>query len=495
MKNRMRIIVVLVLLALIAGIAGCSNSQAADENVEPEEVVEDVVPAEAEEPVEDPVEEELEVVTLTEENLKDFVQFPNLYVQRKEVVDEDGAETDEIVPDVETEDAEAETDVPEAEVTEDEVSETDAELTEGADETSDEMEELVDHDPYGYLAAVKITNPVVVRDITYDDTLVDVRVVGDYELFYLAVVDEDAYNEALLSPVTDISDSDEPSVELPDPEHIICGEIHKVVRIVEPEEYDEMLENGDIIEVVDGTAVLAPESEIVEVDIEDVEFTRPEGYEEPTEGDSYVPSFKDDSGQVIDIPKPPPSGGGGNSGNNNSDNNFDDTESENNTPSPTATEKPTSPTEKPKETETPKPQDTTKPTETTKPAETPAPTATPHTHTWVQETVSDGHYESQKTGTTQVQVGTTTVVDSAAWDESTPGYVQCLTCGKHYATADEWGDWDECGGGYTIVSGQTIHHDAVTHEEPVYETQDVYEDVWVDTSYTIERCSGCGATR
>lgn len=117
--------------------------------------------------------------------------------------------------------------------------------------------------------------------------------------------------------------------------------------------------------------------------------------------------------------------------------------------------------------------------------------ATPHVHTWVTETVPDGHYEYQKTGTREVQIGTRTVVDSEAWDE---WEISCLGCGKIYSSPEEFDEYDSCDSGY-IVYDIYYHHDAVTHEEPVYETQDIYEDVWIDTSYTIERCTGCNVTR
>ena len=120
-----------------------------------------------------------------------------------------------------------------------------------------------------------------------------------------------------------------------------------------------------------------------------------------------------------------------------------------------------------------------------------------HEHTWepITETVhhEDGHYET-------VQTGTTTVVDSEAWDEPVyETYARCSACGAtfdndvdiadHVIDAhDNEASWDT-----VDVQVDTIHHPAETHEEPVYEER------WVDTSKDKEetvgrRCTGCGAT-
>jgi hypothetical protein len=152
------------------------------------------------------------------------------------------------------------------------------------------------------------------------------------------------------------------------------------------------------------------------------------------------------------------------------------------TEAPTATAKPsaaTSPTAAPAATATPNATTTSATTNTAAPAET------EHVHNWVTETVSDGHYETQQTGYK-------TVVDQEAWTEY-QSYDVCRACGATFPVVNGVSGIDDheittCFANYSTNVEET-YHDAVTHEEPIY------EDVWVDDSYTVTVCSTCGATK
>jgi hypothetical protein len=158
------------------------------------------------------------------------------------------------------------------------------------------------------------------------------------------------------------------------------------------------------------------------------------------------------------------------------------------TTKPVATEAPTA-TAKPSATTSPTavPSATTKPntTITSTTTNTAAPAETAHVHNWVTETISDGHYETQQTGYK-------TVVDQEAWTEY-QSYDVCKACGATFPVFNNVSDIDyhevtECMASYRTYVEET-YHDAVTHEEPIY------EDVWVDDSYTVTVCSTCGATK
>lgn len=148
-----------------------------------------------------------------------------------------------------------------------------------------------------------------------------------------------------------------------------------------------------------------------------------------------------------------------------------------------------------------------------------------HVHVWGEKTEvvhhdEQGHWEN-------VQVGTQTVVDREAYDETvyndTPIYI--CECGKTFNNSyafdyhqnnvvDLDGDWGLCAyfvnpsyhptasdvnfkfyyeaGTYVIGS---VHHEAVTHEEPVYESRYVVDSTAYDETVTTTYCTECGAVK
>lgn len=148
-----------------------------------------------------------------------------------------------------------------------------------------------------------------------------------------------------------------------------------------------------------------------------------------------------------------------------------------------------------------------------------------HVHIWGEKTEvvhhdEQGHWEN-------VQVGTQTVVDREAYDETvyndTPIYM--CNCGKIFYDFNSFdyhqdnvvdldGDWGYCAyfvnpsyhplnsdvnfkfyyEAGTYVMG-TQHHEAVTHEEPVYESRYVVDSTAYDETVTTTYCTKCGAVK
>ena len=132
-------------------------------------------------------------------------------------------------------------------------------------------------------------------------------------------------------------------------------------------------------------------------------------------------------------------------------------------------------------------------------------TVSTHTHDWVEQTETihheeEGHYET-------VQTGTETVIDEEAWDEPVYDYVQvCSVCGYSTDSDDDIiahmvGHTDENGDLYGSYSSKrvqvdTIHHPALSHEEPVYEQEwRVDKKAWDEEVVTGYRCRTCGAEK
>ena len=132
-------------------------------------------------------------------------------------------------------------------------------------------------------------------------------------------------------------------------------------------------------------------------------------------------------------------------------------------------------------------------------------TGSTHTHDWVEQTETihhdeEGHYET-------VQTGTETVIDEEAWDEPVYDYVQvCSVCGYSTDSDDDIiahmvGHTDENGDLYGSYSSKrvqvdTIHHPALSHEEPVYEQEwRVDKKAWDEEVVTGYRCRTCGAEK
>lgn len=187
------------------------------------------------------------------------------------------------------------------------------------------------------------------------------------------------------------------------------------------------------------------------------------------------------------------------------------------TPEPAATAAPTTtpkPTASPKATATPKPTTvpqatavpavtaTPKPTvtpariSTPKPAPTPTPvpTATPHVHSWTRHEAT-GHYESRKTGTEEVAVGTYWE-EIGGWDEDRAAYYRCNDCGAEFSSNLAAGEHiiDAYHGSYSYYPAETVHHDGEWVEQTRYEIRDVYKDVWITDSEAYWTCA-CGETR
>ena len=122
-----------------------------------------------------------------------------------------------------------------------------------------------------------------------------------------------------------------------------------------------------------------------------------------------------------------------------------------------------------------------------------------HTHNWVEET--ETVYHEEKGHYVSVKVGTKTVVDEEAWDESVyKGLIGCSECGyTTYSESDiinHIADVHDYDASYSVESVlvDTIHHPAVTHEEDVYEDQWVVDsEAWSETVVTGYYCPECGA--
>ena len=170
-------------------------------------------------------------------------------------------------------------------------------------------------------------------------------------------------------------------------------------------------------------------------------------------------------------------------------------------PKPTATPQMTSApktttapvvTATPRPTATPAPVATPKPTAS--PTPTPVPTAAPHVHNWTKHEAT-GHYESQKTGTEEVAVGTYWE-EIGGWDENHAAYYKCNDCGAEFSSNLEAGDHilSVYHSSYSYYPAELIHHDGEWVERTRYETRDVYEDVWIVDSEAYWTCA-CGETR
>ena len=125
-----------------------------------------------------------------------------------------------------------------------------------------------------------------------------------------------------------------------------------------------------------------------------------------------------------------------------------------------------------------------------------------HSHDWVEQTETIhhdevGHYET-------IQTDSETVIDEEAWDEPVYDYVQvCSVCGYSTDSDDDIiahmvGHTDENGDLYGSYSSKrvqvdTIHHPTVSHEEPVYEKEwKVDKKAWDEVVVTGYRCRICG---
>lgn len=486
-----KILALFMVIAMIATLVGCAevSTPAAVEGEDPPAVTEEPVqPPEAAETPD--VEAEAFAEHLSEEDIAPYIEFPDeLYVLRMDepiepmdIASENVAEENENLPE-ETEEADESED--------EEVSEEDLA---GEDDSPEETSPDVDPDPMGYIAALNIIDENIVLDVSYDSYGINVTEAGDYELFYFVYIDRESYDLAEAGEANEEADNifDESAnpvdaeVDNEDEQETstepVVSEVVTVVRPVHVIE-EEVFSLDAITEALD-----SGEKEVVDINevLVAVYTHQDEAAEKPSAEDvkeDEAPEAEPDDAENV-------AQDAGATTTTKTTDTSNTTKKQDTTPSATAT---------------PKPSNTNTGTGTGtgtsaggnnsgNTSNTTSPTPTPHTHTWVTETVSDGYYESRKVGTTQVQVGTRTVTDSEAWDEWIGEQIICLSCGTVYSSVNDWGDYDTCGGGYTVKNIYT-HHNASTHEEPVYETQDVYEDVWVDTSYTIEKCSTCGATR
>lgn len=383
-------------------------------------------------------------------------------------------------------------------------SETSADTAEA--EAEDEQ-----YDPLYCLSTLDIYNEDVVLSVAFDSAAVDVTVPGDYELTFIVTIDRNAYNAAVSGTA-----STEPVTE----EVIIV----KTVHIVTTEDYATALADGTISEVVEGTAIVVVEDEVDEEvleedsDEEDGENTDDADNNDTSDDDSQDNDNTNSSTDKSDFDNtstnndsdtsnvtsptttsaPATSTGSGsstsgsstssgstssgsssgttNTGSTSSGSTSSGSTSSGSTSSGSTSSGSTSSGSTSSGSTSSGSSSGSTSSSTSSPTATPAPTA--HVHTWVTETVEDGYYESRVTGYEYDY-------DNATYVE---GYYQCNGCSTTASTADEIGNHL-----LDVHDGGTYHY-VSSHWEGLVEVP-VYEEVWVDTSYTITYCSECGATQ
>ena len=345
-------------------------------------------------------------------------------------------------------------------------------------------------DPHGYLAVLSIKDPDLITVEGYDDGCLEYGSAGEYFVSYLFSADSSVFREP--EPVTYVIQYGDTLCSIaekygttfweiarannkPDPNIVEVGEVLVIpgaeepapsvpvpievrvpVKVLEEDIYDEIfvIEDDSVLsEAVEGELVLASDG-VIAVFSSEEEENAGQSCEENGSGAEYaaVPAAAGSGAPAADVP----SAGSGSASSGASSSGSPAGKSSGGSAGAASSSGGSS-------------------------------AAPAHTHTWVTETVPEqGHYENRQTGTV-------TVVDSAAWTETTPGYYQCVSCGATFSSGEEADihSLDVCGSGYRYVGGQSISHPAVTHEEAVY------GDVWVVDvpASTRTYCSECGASQ
>ncbi|MCD8116819.1 MAG: hypothetical protein LUE21_06850 [Oscillospiraceae bacterium] len=418
-----------------------------------------------------------------------------------------------------------------------------AQRSEASADTAEDEDEP--YDPLYCLSTLNIYDEDVVLSVAFDSAAVDVTVPGDYELTFIVTIDRGAYDAAVSG-----TSSTEPVTE----EVIIT----KTVHIVTTEDYAAALADGTIAEISEGTAIVVVEDEVDEVaveedsDEEDGEDAEEDAEDNDTSDDDSTDNDTTDSstdnsdsdntstnndsdtsdvtatsspttttapatstGSGTSTSSGSTSSGSTSSGSTSSGSSSGSTSTGSSSSSSSSGTTNTGSTSSGSTSSGSTSSGSTSSgstssgstssgstssgstssgstssgssssgstssgsTSSSTATATPAPTATTHVHTWVVETVEDGYTE-------KVQVSTSYDYSQATWVD---GYYMCKTCGEKFSSGEDCADHVAfvCGGSYTYVSG---HYEGTIIENPVY------EDVWVDTSYTITYCSECGATQ